>query len=279
MAETVRNLKQIQEILYGILCAIDDVCTAADIPYMLTDGSAIGAVREKGFIPWDDDMDITVWRRDLPRLRKAMEERLPAPYRLVRPEEMFPLFHDYVWRVVDTRYHMREPDDYDRAYDNLENYVWVDIFTWTMAGNSLKELKRRNRQLKALWALSMSHRYSMNWEKYTPVQRLGIRMLSAVGKRIPMERLLAWHDRVCADGAEETLYVGRYDTVYAFYTKEDAEGAYRAEWFRDTVRLPFGERNFPVPKEYDAYLTTEYGDYMTPVKDAEVYIQHRESQG
>ena len=71
------TLRKAQLRMLDILRVVDAICRKNNIPYFLESGTLLGAVRHGGFIPWDDDLDISVMRTDYPRLRKALQEQLP----------------------------------------------------------------------------------------------------------------------------------------------------------------------------------------------------------
>lgn len=73
-------VRDVHHVLLGMLKDIDKVCKAHDIPYWLTGGSALGAVRHKGFIPWDDDADIGMMREDYERFMSVAIKDLPDRY-------------------------------------------------------------------------------------------------------------------------------------------------------------------------------------------------------
>ena len=73
-------LRKAQLRMLEILIAVDKICRKHHIDYFLDSGTLIGAVRHKGFIPWDDDLDIAIRREDFPRLQKALKEELPSNY-------------------------------------------------------------------------------------------------------------------------------------------------------------------------------------------------------
>ena len=73
-------LKRLQEELFKILLDIDYVCKKHDIKYMLCGGTLIGAIRHKGFIPWDDDIDLMMIRSEAEKLVVAMREEFPEKY-------------------------------------------------------------------------------------------------------------------------------------------------------------------------------------------------------
>ena len=70
-------LRQMQERMLHVYEAIDAICQRHHIPYWLSGGSMLGAVRHQGFIPWDDDLDIEMLRPDFERLMKLLPEELP----------------------------------------------------------------------------------------------------------------------------------------------------------------------------------------------------------
>lgn len=82
---TESELKRVQEILFEILCAVDDVCKKADIPYCLCGGSALGAVRHHDFIPWDDDLDIYILRCDMEKFVEAFDKSYGTTYAVSSP--------------------------------------------------------------------------------------------------------------------------------------------------------------------------------------------------
>ena len=85
MARKVEDLKMLQSLLKEMLEVIDGICREEKIPYMLWGGSCLGAVREHDIIPWDDDLDIIVWRKDKKRIEEALRKKLPERFCLVTP--------------------------------------------------------------------------------------------------------------------------------------------------------------------------------------------------
>ena len=73
------EIHKVQQVVYGITIDITELCSELNIPYMLTGGTALGAVRHGGFIPWDDDVDMVVERKYIERLLDAIEQRYPEP--------------------------------------------------------------------------------------------------------------------------------------------------------------------------------------------------------
>ena len=82
---TDEEVKKVQQVVYSITKDIAAICEENGIPYMLGGGSALGAVRHGGFIPWDDDLDVNVYRKDIDRLVDLIEEKYPDKYFVEMP--------------------------------------------------------------------------------------------------------------------------------------------------------------------------------------------------
>lgn len=74
------TLRKAQLRMLDILIEVDKICKRHNIPYWLEGGTLLGAVRHGGFIPWDDDLDISVLRKDMRKLKKALIEELPDQF-------------------------------------------------------------------------------------------------------------------------------------------------------------------------------------------------------
>lgn len=90
-----------QKHLYKLFKELDTICSENDIPYYLAGGSAIGAVRHGGFIPWDDDMDIMMFRKDWEKLLALPQEKFPQN-RVICAQEYDREFHNSFGRYADT---------------------------------------------------------------------------------------------------------------------------------------------------------------------------------
>ena len=87
--KVVKNLEDLHKELFILLCEFDDFCKENNIKYSLTSGTLIGAIREKGFIPWDDDIDVVAFAKDFPKIIDAVKKEYPNKY------EFAGIFYDY----------------------------------------------------------------------------------------------------------------------------------------------------------------------------------------
>lgn len=264
------KLEILQHRLFEILCAIDDACKKESITYMLTGGTMLGAVRHQGFIPWDDDIDIFVWRKDYPAMKSALVKHLPAYLQLVEPADMLPAFYDFVCRVQDKRFFSHPPTDEDTFYNNRQNFISVDIFFLDNSSNCILGVNWFAFQHKIIYGLSMGHRYRLYLNQYRLKQRLPILLLASIGVHIPMEVLLHWHESLSRKYWHKP---GKYCMV----TNDlpyNLSLPYEMDWLTETIDMLFCERLFPVPTGYDQKLKLQYGDYMKPIKNKNLYKQH-----
>lgn len=124
------EVKEIQKVSYDILLEIDRICKKYDIGYMLVAGTALGAVRHQGFIPWDDDLDIGMTRHDYERFIEALKEDLPEDY-------YFHCFEtDPKYNVVIPQMKIRKKNTYIKEVNFLlrnkceGNGLFVDVFVY-----------------------------------------------------------------------------------------------------------------------------------------------------
>lgn len=117
------KLKQLQEVELLILRDIKKACEANNLKYMLSGGSVLGAVRHNGFIPWDDDIDIMMYREDYKKLGKAIQEMFGDKYTVVSNDTdkncVFKMMKVY---LNNTKYIEIETENYPTVKE-----VFVDV--------------------------------------------------------------------------------------------------------------------------------------------------------
>ena len=120
----MRNLEKQQQVLAELLHEFDRVCKKYDIKYALFAGSALGAVRHRGFIPWDDDLDVVVERSDYEKLIKIAPEAFGDEYYFqVELSEHWPLPFSKLRKNGTTCLEKYHPKDKE-----IHQGIYIDVF-------------------------------------------------------------------------------------------------------------------------------------------------------
>ena len=124
------DMSRVHSANLKILKEIDRICRKYKIQYALDAGTLIGAVRHKGFIPWDDDADIVFTRNQFEAFKKVVRRELPDTMELVEPDSFHggKAFFDFTPRIIYKKSRMHPDSDKMDYYDGKLNHLWVDLF-------------------------------------------------------------------------------------------------------------------------------------------------------
>lgn len=122
------ELRKAQLRMLDILQEIDKVCKRHDIPYWIDFGTLLGAVRHAGFIPWDDDADVTIFKKDSKLLERYLAEELPEQYYIFGPSTSKRYKNTGYFRIVDRRTQVLKIGQDESHLDDEGNGISVDIF-------------------------------------------------------------------------------------------------------------------------------------------------------
>jgi len=246
------SLQQLQDLEYGILCAVADCCEDNGIRYGLCGGTLLGAVRHGGFIPWDDDIDIVMPRPDYEKFLK-MADKLPQRYRVSSPNNDIDNFHAY-GKVYDMNTKMIEFPEGKR----INIHVYIDIFP--IDGLPEDEIKREKhrRRVKRLF-LSL---YAFRVAKYKINETHGV-------SRVLWNTIRMIQTHIIKDKQIKHLnkVVMKYDFDSSGYCGDIVAGYGFKEIIPRYVyqldkKIRFRDREFFTFRSPEYYLTQLYGDYM-----------------
>lgn len=255
------DLSKVHEANLQILTEIDRICRKYKIKYAMDSGTLLGAVRHKGFIPWDDDVDVIFTRANFEMFLKVAGRELPAGMSLLRPEELCggKAFYDFTPRIIYEKSQVHEDDEQMRFYEGRLNHLWVDLFVYDRLPDKKSAAERAKLYQKIIYGLAMAHRDKLDFSKYSFLDKLRVGVLAASGHLIPMRTLFKLQQKIAAkDRTKKTKrwYCSNYQPDFLYVTID-------GDWCEATVDLDFEGRSFMAPKGYTHVLEQIYGDYMT----------------
>ena len=250
MKEIGSDIQAHQQVLMELWHTFDGICKKHDIPYFLFAGSALGAVRHQGIIPWDDDLDVVLMRDDYERFLRVADGELDQQQYFLQREfsEHFPMFFSKLRKngtACMERYIPRDPQ--------MHQGIYLDIFPCDNLSDAPMIRKLQFFVSKMVIAKSLDQR---GYLTDSIVKKIFILMCRVLPKQA-MARFV--QRRTDPDSAFVHTFFGG--------ARSYEKNVFPREWFQERVWLPFGDSTAPVSKYYHEMLTKLYGDYMTPLPE------------
>lgn len=245
--ETDYDLHDLQKRLIPIMEAVFKVCQEHNLRCFLWAGTFLGAVRHKGFIPWDDDVDLGMPRPDYDILMAHYKEWLPAPYEIIGPHETFDCPHRFA-KVIDSSTTLLERPDF-----LYPEGIYVDI----MPIDGIPDDEAERRRHMKIYHRAKRMLFFSSRDPYK--HGAGIRAWLAVlyQKFYPQAK----SQRKIQDIMRRYKY-DDYDMTVEYDFDERA--ILPKSIYSQLKMYEFEGRQFPGVVDADTYLSTIYGDYMTP---------------
>ena len=229
MNNVSNDLKSEQNDLLKLLLEFDELCKTNSINYSLCFGTLIGAIRHKGFIPWDDDIDVALDRYNYKKLLKAVES--------------------------SEAYELRR-NSWLRAFKRKSLPGSIDVFPFDHVPNNKFFLNIKKLLIMFLQGTIDNKdlaKFSLRW-------RIIILFTHNIGKLLPKNFKFWLYDTVSEMGnASSSEYIACYSAAVVTLKK-----AFKSDLFEAFSYVMFESHSLPVIRDYDYFLTKVYGDYMTP---------------
>lgn len=264
--EITEEKRQLFEVMLGLITEFSRVCKENGIKWYVFAGTMLGAIRHKGFIPWDDDVDVILFREDYEKLKKVAENgAFKEPYFFQNPktDKGYPKCFCRLRNSQTTELPFM---DFSM---NCNRGIFIDIFPLDVVPDDQNEYQKQMKQLKSVRLVINSYsRY------YSGLGTIGTTKIKAIAYYCS---LLLFKTKILTPGR---LYE-RIEKILSRYSDTDAKriGAiallfdhnrfiYPKElWEGDTIWCDFESIKVPVPERYDEILRHSYGDYMKPVQE------------
>lgn len=244
------SLSELKEIEFAILKSFHAFCTEHHLRYYLAYGTLLGAVRYKGFIPWDDDVDVMMPREDYNRFLELYRDS--DRYRLYAFEKD-PLVQLPYAKICDMTTRKEEAGYHSKVQLGVD----IDIFPLDNWADDLEEAKREAIRIRGcMFRLSLSKLCKP--DSLNPVKRFAKRFVMLWcrmrGGAYYVRRILKMAVR---DEQRGSRYMGT--KTWCVYAERNIVPA---EAFSSGIEIAFEGETFFAPVGYDAYLTCLYGDYL-----------------
>lgn len=263
MMKEIMKMEDIQRVSLDILKQITTICEKEGFRYTLAYGTLIGAIRHRGFIPWDDDIDIQMPRPDYERFLLYMIEH-PCPNLKVFNHKYVKGYPLGISRIADMRYKIEEKileghcdmgifvDVYpiDGLADSYEGAKKAYALTDRPRANLLRIIDKDQSKVK-LKQLFTNPRFF--------ISNIILRLKGLAKIQMELEKTATFIS------FENSKYVGipNWNWIQLVYKKE---------WYENFIKVPFEDSEFFISKFYDDILRAEYGDYMQlPPVEKRVY--------
>lgn len=255
-------MKRVWAAEMEVLTVVSAVCKKHGIRFFADWGTMLGAVRHKGFVPWDDDIDIGMLREDYIRFIQVAGDVLPEEYKLINLHTEKE-FKSYLSRVVNTD-KIRLDAEHLRRFHGCPYVVGVDIFPIDYIPQN-KEDEELQKQL-ILITLSAAQLVEEGEQKKKELDVLLVQIQELCNVEFTDEKPLEQQLRELTE------------QLCSLYTAKDSDCVtsimdlingweYRPskKCYAESIMMPFEIIQVPVPVGYDEVLKVKYGDYMIPV--------------
>lgn len=262
--------KKIWKIQLEMLEYLLKVCKDNNIKIFGIAGTMLGAVRHGGFIPWDDDIDMAMYRTDYNKFMKIIEENNPFKEPLFLqtqyndPEHYSPsirLRHSLSTAIID----------YDKT-KKCNNGIFIDIFP--LDGYCQNKFKRKIQifELRIMHKIMKNHIYPQNRTMVGKVKSIGCNFII---KLYPYNKMIKrYHEVASRYSTEDCEMIDHF--VRPMLPSYNNRYLWRKKYIEDLIYVKFEDLKLPIPKEYDKCLKQNFGNYMVLPPIEERGLHHAE---
>ncbi len=255
------EIKKLRIVQMDLLRRFINVCKKHHITYYAAGGTLLGAARHKGFIPWDDDIDVQMIWDDYQKLMDVAEEEFQYPYFLqTYRNELFGEVTCNRLRRSDTTGYTRW--EYENAIDpNYNKGIYIDIFPMFPIPKSEEKRLEIKEQIVSFWRALRGWNAIQNQNAGIPTQYGEyVSDYLNLSKQYSISEIKQLYMNACATADGEFDEIG----CTSFRTFNE-KLMWDKRWFGKTIELPFEDMTVSCPIEYKKVLAKQYGDWKIPV--------------
>lgn len=244
------KLQRLQNIILNIMVYIDGLCQENEIDYYIIGGSALGAIRHGGFIPWDDDLDIAMTRDNYNKfISICRSSKFDSKTFFFQQERRDWTGYFSKVRLLGTHF---EESVHDESVPYEKQGIFVDIFPLDNVPN------RKIQQYWWYFCGKMLVAYEQTTHNGYNPKGLTKRLVMLASRYLKYEKIRHYFEKeVEKYNAKDTLYIGGHSLVSRFnntFTRKDLWGK--------AARVPFETVTLMAPEDIKGFLSFYFGDYM-----------------
>ena len=243
------ELRQIQVIQQDLIREVVRICKKCNIHFNMVGGTMLGAIRHKGYIPWDDDADIGFLRTEYEKFRKACKTELNHEKYYIQDLRDT---EGYRWGYGKFRRKDTEFIRLNQEFMPYEQGISIDLMPFDNVPDGWLSKRihfsRCFLYRKLFWSEVGSRTEENPWK----------RIAYKIMRRIPMKRIIRSYQRFIDSGQRKKTRLVR---ILTFPTPKGIYG-YERDWYTRLSKYRFGDMSLPGARDYDGYLRIKYGNYM-----------------
>lgn len=267
---TPEAMKKLWAVELDLLNKFKEICSKYGIRYFATGGTLLGAARHKGFIPWDDDIDLLLHWEDCDKFLEVAPKELEYPYFLqTHQSEKNGELSNFRLRRSDTTGCTKW--EFENVSDPSYNKgIFIDLFPMYYVPVD-PEAKARQKELileawKAFRGYTALEGKANGLRNVNPEYEKYIDVYKRYREKYTIQQIKELYFERCAMQVEPTELVGA--TAFRVH---DPKNVWKTEWFDETVELPFEQTTVSAAREYEKMLTCLYGEWRIPVYNSQYH--------
>ena len=268
MSDTVTQ--EIQAVVLAIFKEFQRICDLHNLRYFAIGGTCIGAVRHRGFIPWDDDIDVAMPFEDYKRFTEIAKDELQLPYSVVDPYERRYYTHTII-RIQNEN--TASIDKKDQLYPDVYTGVFLDVMP-IFGMPKGEKVQRKASHACDRWVITNA-KIRLPYPKQLPLRSkvLWILLLPLKLTR-PFDYFLKKIETTLGefpfDNSDKVIF-GWRKRPRKWMPGYTYQNVFFYDDFKDHLTVPFEDTTMRIPVGYDRYLTMDFGDYMKlPPKEKQI---------
>lgn len=264
------KMKRVWKKQIDLVKVLDKICTRHNLTFYAIYGTLLGAVRHEGYIPWDDDIDVVMPRKDFEKFKQVAVNELESPYVLVPEGRKMGFFCGGLLRLRNDD--TLGADMWDAVF-RQHNGIWIDILALDRAFNNEWIQKKKVRYILFIQQSIISRLHGPKTRIWMNISDSRWKKINIVCKIVSLKNLYIALDFFCSIG---NIFDSKYVGIYTHFAGYQNQRLYKED-FEQIEKIPFEYISIPVPKGYKRVLQMTMGlDYMQ-YPDEENRIPHHQA--